>query len=461
MRVFVKLKTVPFLIVFFVCFVVSASSEANENLWVIGITGGGGLSNTVENFYIDAGLFYKSAQAIGVKQDRQFMFFGASAPGQLGYFRETQAEKNSTKQIINEFRKNTKNCALAAPLFENMKHQGEREYVLNNPLKLNLFDLDANGHSDINGHATWKNFSTALDSVIDKAKSGEHLLLNLTDHGSKLETFVRGEEWVVDLGDKGKYIYLSALKEYLHELQKKGVIVHLNVQACYSGGFNKLTDSTDLKAGVCTTSMSDGEQPSYGADQIYSNTFDYLFHEAMAKYHNQLSAFACALAQDAINQPMSSLDDIVRDWKAKQTVDHAYCTVTYVDNMGGLKEQIGSYFSASQKNKFRQKLITAYKKHFVTYVEKCKRKRSDDEIFRKNLLQCVDDDRAGLNPKLRGYFRAFFSMVAGDDYSLEMINNHVGFLEKAPLNKLSEFKSALCCLSYNLKTRKAPGICQE
>jgi hypothetical protein len=429
--------------------------SANTSLWSIDITGGEG-PDTLLSFYQSAQQRFTAMKNFGVPEKQRFELFGRK--GSACYSSPTAAANEALTQERAAFLAQPNDCSKAAPIFVEFTAPSTPTLMCSDS-KHNVLDLDGDGKTDVTSIADTKNFLNDINKVISQAKKGDHLALNLNDHGQKLPP----DYWGVGFGDMGDGISVDQLKPLLAKLQAKGVIVHLDVQACYSGGFVALSDSDNQNAPICTTTSADANVMGYGADALFPTTFDGTYQKNIQQYGNQLQAFACSVAEDSVNRPITTLDQIVNAWEKSQPPT-SLSNCEPVSNLAGVQQQVSGFIDTIGKddasNAARAALISAYNDTFVKAFASCATDHNSDVKLVQGLKSCLSDPQAKLDSSLQNLFGTFLNQGTPNDFYLSTINRQLRFLKLASNDQLAKFKNAFCCLSYNMNTGDSPAVCK-
>ena len=285
-----------------------------------------------------------------------------------------------------------------------------------------------------------------------------------------------GDSWIVALGD-GKDISDRELKPILEDLEKKGAIVHLSVDACFSGGFNRLT-SLGKTGSICTTSTANEKSVSYGNGGDGSETE---FSGALKKFGNQLQAEACFLSGSEFNRPGTSLDLVVQKWQKHLPPKVVAGECVPGRSFAELEKTANQMIATLQLNDsdygVRKELLKNYKDIFLGAVKACASPVDDitGKIF-KWVSACYPQSsfakaNSGVKilpaqpplPEISDLDKVDITEAGGRvsaAYALNQIKQHLEFLRRAPIENLREFKSTFCCLGYNFQTKKAPSLCR-
>lgn len=98
-------------------------------------------------------------------------------------------------------------------------------------------------------------------------------------------------------------------------LKNEGLPLHIDFGPCYSGCFveyirkmEQRQDGSNSKNSkpVCIVSSSRADQPSYGQDELFQNTFTKMYSFYLNKLGNPLHAQLCARVMDRWNQPQTA-----------------------------------------------------------------------------------------------------------------------------------------------------------
>jgi hypothetical protein len=273
---------------------------------------------------------------------------------------------------------------------------------------VNVKNVGSTLSSNITGDTSFKNLDQVLNDRLAKIQPGDHILLSITDHGAKIEG--SPTTWQIAL-DADRFIDDIAVQTILAQFEAKGAIVHLYTNACYDGGFEHLTlPSTPKQPGACVITKSDKDLIGW------SSGIDFAFFPALAKKHNTLSAFACALAQDDMNHPSTSLDVIVHDWESHLDPTHQPCSNgTGVED---LKTQVDSLDKAVTEP-FRKDLIDAYQELFANPYAAClPPPKPTGPTPNEKLLACLKS--SNLDADTQAYLSASYKSPSGDKYRFSL-----------------------------------------
>jgi hypothetical protein len=111
--------------------------------------------------------------------------------------------------------------------------------------------LEADGQKDIKYPATKDGISSTFDSLAKKLKSGDNLVLYVTDHGDKNDGIIL---W------GGQHYSVGNLQDQLDKLPA-GVTVQIATNICYGGQFLRLT-----RPNVCVVANADDNQGNFSND---------------------------------------------------------------------------------------------------------------------------------------------------------------------------------------------------
>jgi len=465
------------------------TANTQERLWAVGLTSGGDTNATYEEFYQASKYFYSAAASFGVPVEHSMHFFGSIGPdgkGQRAYSRPAMSEAVTQEMAKTLARLATAlgqiDCRAFPPSIPDQQnwergyekdqewlinlistHQG-REVVIQNPDGSSLSDLTGGGGDDFSGYATKENLLQSLNTVAKNAHSGDHLLLQVAGHGLK-DSENSAPVWKVVLrnnaaGEPTEVITDEEFKPILRSLEAKGVEVHLTVEACYSGGFTRLTDFTP-SGGTCVATVAAKDTPGLaGKDKIFPN----LSKNALSQ-GSQLKSFACGIASDQVNEPITSLDEVIERANAQKS------------GIASIANPETPEFS-----RLRQGLIEAYKSSFVATYQSClpsdvvgqSQAIAENPTLRlvdaalANMDQCKKvtppDDYNWNGDLVLNVLKAFsknlhVSPRSGPSFAIQMIARHLGFLENADRDGLTAFKRAFCCLDFDPRSGVSPSVC--
>ncbi len=468
------------------------NNEAKAKLWGVNIIGGGSVDSTYQEFYDTGKLTHEALTSFQVPNERLFEYFGQ--PKTHCYSQdpeESEAERKKEEFELNNFLKNTSDCSKLKPMAGKLLAPSADEtqnQVCSEPPAThtkNLLNFDGGENPQIRGPASLQNTEDAFTQVIEKSQKNDHVYINFTDHGYRINnqslfllrmklgfllgSFKKptGTSWyqddvIVGLGDESEFLTNAYFRDVISSLAKKGVTVHLNIQSCFSGEFATLT-KTAGQTPACVTTDSDSHSVSVRQFQFGTSvtpSFGSLFPTYVKKYGSQLNAFACALAQDFSNRPNSSIDSVIDNWeKPHSSVDLSECVL--FKNITETEERIAAIAQDVNLALFRKELIEVYKSEFVDLLMKCSHDRSKWEKIAKGIASCASDKKVGVDPTLVNYVKEAWGGDIGEKYELAMLNRHMKFLLNADENSLKEFKTAFCCLAYNFKNNTSPSICKK
>lgn len=432
-------------------------SLANTQLWSVDVVAGRNGSTEVDD-PPSARLRFAAAKEFGVADNQNVTLFGGSkAP--ICYSSDTPQELEKIGKQRTDFLQTPISCDKAAPLFQYMMNAAPRENHCSSDSDYFL-DFDKDGKSDVQGPATSSGLRSSLRSVLQSAPPGSHLMLNIRGHGISTG---RPPVSAVNLGNPGDSLSANDLKPLLAQLSSKGITVHLDVQACYSGGFTSLSRVNSAMAPVCVTADSDSKIVGYGADALIKNTFDVSYQSHFLKYGSQLKAFACSAGADTVNQPNNSLDQVVKRWEKSQSASSLgkFEPVTDLADSNRQMSELATIVNQDDPlYSQRAALISAYKENFLIIMKECSQNRESEVALLKGLLSCVQHPEAKLDKSSASYIEDFLNQPSGVGYDLTMINHHLRFLKFADLTHLTEYKAAFCCLAYDMRTGEVPHFCK-
>lgn len=479
---------------------------AQPKLYSISVTGGGSPDSTSEDFFVATKNHHALSKKIPFYSSQTF--FGSEAGGYC-YAKDDADVINRVNRVWSDLKKNPSQCSATSKDYQTILSYflGAYDRRASVHCKASNADLDGDQKSDVAGHATPDNLFSALDFEKNhkEAKTGDHLYLTLQDHGENHDP----RDPQIVLGWYGQAVKLSELRPRLAALTKKGITVHLDTFACYSGGFAPLSDLADKNAPLCTVSMTDSDHMAWSAivPGDRSNNFDLAYIDALGKGRSQLGAFACAMARDTLNRPYSSLDWVVDQWRttsahsqSKGSVD----TCEIVTNLQKLDSEVSDYIkivgASDSVERLRVDLLKAYQKEFVEQARVCATFfRSTKESLNQALLTCIK--KAGLDnldaltaealgavnkdkdkgkgadrdtfelllatkngqadSKAREYLFDSMGTTSGEEYDKQRINEHLKFLASADVKSLEKFKREFCCLGFNPSTGSQPEVCSQ
>jgi hypothetical protein len=466
MSFFFPRKFGPLVLIGLVAF--SNPAGARENLWTITVAGGGSPEKTDVIFYQGMVNLNEAVQSFGVPPTMQKNYFGPSS-GPLCYSEQTPEVKNHIQQVISQLHANPEDCGPVTEIINSQLGQfaggkGQNRVCSQAPADIvkNLGRLGDN-ENFISGPANKKEILESLSNVTAAAaKVGgpKHLLLSLSDHGLKTGDEAR-PNWIVGLGDEHSEISVDELQPWLEKLRQAGVVVHLNVDACYSGGFNRLSvaGKGPGEGSVCSTSVTDENTLSSGSNDPVKNMYSEKFAKNLKKYRNQLQAHACSIGQDSWNRPQSSLDLIVKDWAKQRGKTVPACPGA--TNTGDLKSQLQDLVKIeNMADPFRQALAEAYDTQFAKVLIDCVRDRGEDLALAEEMRACLVAGRTRVHPSIIPMVVEALSAQKAQDVDVAQISKDMQFIREADANYLKEFKTSFCCLAYDFKTGDVPSVCK-
>jgi hypothetical protein len=310
--------------------------------------------------------------------------------------------------------------------------------------------------SKISGDSSNKN----IEEFLKRMKKGDHVFIEINGHGLHINT-PDFNGLTVALGTAKEKISAEHLATLVKTLADEGVKVHLSVNACYSGGFNQtISEISSIPSGaVCTTASVNANTISMIASgKTDTPTFDTVFNQNLATYHNQLQAFACSLAIDNWNNPESTLDLIVRGQPLDAPQVEARPPCNQNNNSAPAPESIiTDTLSEVNKQQLRQDIIASFNNDFVRTLEGCKL-RAGGPSLRSRMAQCLDQVQG--NKEFKKDIGDLLKQEAGDDYRKHLVANHLHFLQNADGDKIRRYRDAYCCLRYDLKTGAMPDFCK-
>ncbi len=462
-------------------------AQAEGKTWGLSIVGGDDYRDIFQNFYDDGVLGRNEwMKEFGIPADRRQILFGNKSSACFGVTQGLDQER--VERMNARLEKNSGDCVAIGDYLQMMMGDRATNVVCDLSSKQfiadqkkfqpqparNLLDLDGDGENEVTGNSEGPNVKRALEQLMHQTQPGDHVILSMNDHGIKEEGVWK---FILPGWDffKKKRIHLSPkyLKKHFDQLNANGVTVHLDVEACYSGGFSLQLTELNLKSPTCVVALADSESP--GAVSA-SGDFSSFYSKDMKKYGDSLRAFSCALAEDQLNRPNTSLDVIVREWEKKHpaTRECAECGhVSEAMNQGPVSRfasrMIEVFHAATpQSAPLREQLLAAFRENIQKVAIACKptylfsNPEENDKAFNKAVLACLTNDAAiktQLTPPITEMLKNYFSSETQTPYVENLLKQHVRFLTEAAPADLDQYKKAMCCLGYNFKTKKNLGFC--
>lgn len=434
-------------------------------VFTLNVVGGGPDGETLQSFYRIGAAMHRSFKELEIPKNRMILYAGEGDRKCYSRIKKQVALDDRSKQV--DFSDDLNDCSKAKILIQDFFADDDSELVCNQPPAAELLDLDdfdGDGKKDVRGLATSANVAAAFKGLLNPAsgpRGGDHLFVNLNDHGSMPSSAV--PDWHIWLGPKKDTLSATTLASELKPFTDRGVIVHLNVEACYSGGFNKLTDVSGRGATSCVVTDSDAKSIATTIAGGPTETFDLRYAREIGQKRSQLRAFACALGGDADNRPRTSLDFIVEDWEAQAATGAGLPKCEIQGNLSGLSKQIDKLLESLAQTRMpgdeRGALIKAYKRNFADLVASCARDRKDEQAYAQALKRCLKEGKMELDASMANQMLQIVGEDLGEPYDVQMIARHLRFLRNADAVSLSQFRKAFCCLSYDLKTGESPDVC--
>ncbi len=499
------MKKFTVIIIAFLC----NTSHASDN-WFLSIVGGSG-DEVSKDIYDGSVQVYRAGKSLGISDSKLITLLGDN--GTFCYLKPDQNIAEDNRKALEAFQKNPKDCKLANSIFHaelgdfgqgptnnfspfvkrpnvtlvcqgdpvkpidakstNIRNQLDRDIseiyqkLYSGRQLTNLFDLAGDGRSHVNGSATHSEIDKQINTVIESVKnnaeqeSSHHIFLDISDHGMKSE-----QGWSIGLSN-GEEITNIQLQNIVDRLNGAGITVHINAEACNSGGFNNIkTKSNEEKnsnIGVCTTSDTDEDTPAAGSNDPIHQVFAFNFHRNFAKYGSQLTGFACSLGQDSWNRPQTSLDKIVSDWMSRQSGQSQQMTTSNCNktpNSLVYYMQLGKTLVDSllnPKEKLRKSLILEFQNSFEQIYRQCSENREMEVQLANDLNACLP--ASDLPFSVRELLQTAYTAAKGIHYDTMLIESHKRFLAKADHWDLEKYRKVFCCLAYDFKTGKVPEIC--
>jgi hypothetical protein len=467
----------------------SAQANPPDNLWALGMTGGGGAIATHENFFHGAKEFQSLSSALNIQKNRSFNLFGfqdSSTGKKVRCYAEDKISPAAQSAIF----------TYGSELIKTGKCQPMADWVL---YYLSIAHVqtqvceDTSNKSKIDpkaftGYADRETFESNLNTIVDQGKKGDHVILKLVDHG-----FKGGEdgspiklphgEWGLQFGSETEILSTKDLDPYIKRLKEKGITAHLVVHSCFSGGFATLTSADSPSAGACVTTMAGKNELAKGnTDREHPHSIELTFDRHLAEFGDQLRSHACSLAFDPDNHPITSLDEVID--RSKVLGNHSLgqsnsCgSPNLVDSFDGVFTQNDNIASSIQ-DQYKEELRSVFKKYFVDAYQECtsrkKKPHPPDPIFGhqtefektldQKLKSCLLEKKASLPNNILepggAYYLWFLSSKpqSDSDYFAKVVEKHTHFIQTAKMDDLKKYRNALCCLTYNFKTGEHPEIC--
>jgi hypothetical protein len=307
-------------------------------------------------------------------------------------------------------------------------------------------------------------------------ETSDEVFISMSDHGSTDDsTGAHPTQWRVYFNGIDDYITDADLQKALKSLSDDHIRVHLDVDACFSGGFNHLTKADSDLNSVCVLTSSDSN--TVGVDPVSASNDPnaMTLARAMSSYGNQLQAEACYLAGSKLNVPQSSLDQIAQNWRAGNPTGVPQCPPdASLKDVETQFEDLNSTVAGNSPEKERGDLMNAYRNSFLKTVESCTGVQKNTGDFSDQIdnaagfgawaRACVQQGVIANNPRVQAAMMLFGTVKKIEshieiNYAAQVVGNHLQFLKNAPIDKIREFKRAFCCLSYNFKTHSTPEIC--
>lgn len=423
----------------------------SENYYILSSGGGSGVS-TLEAFYTGIQSQYQATSSFTNSENIAVQLGPTSGP-----YCFSRTKEEISKKMIDlkaKFLRNPTDCGVANELFMFFEGAYDDEIICSSSEK-DFLDFNGDGQNEVDGSSSSVNFEQSLKEIYEKAKSGDHLYINLDDHG--LKTDIQGhEDFLIGMGDDVDDLYRSEL-EALLDAAPEGLTIHLANQVCFGGGFVDLSKASEAGSSICSVAMSDRDTYSYGNDVLFPRTYDLVYGKNLEKYGDQLRAHTCSMVQDPLNRPNTSLDSIVRNWLTSEGIPNNYCP--FFKSLENPAQQATSIFTQLLKDDSSSKIIDEFKSNILSIVDECSEYNSDDKILLEGMYNCLESEQVMLDEEAKLEDRDFFERTMGEEYGVELLNDHMIFLLKAPKDKIEEYISSYCCLSFNFKTDKAPDIC--
>ncbi len=190
---------------------------------------------------------------------------------------------------------------------------------------LQLFSIDQKGGGQEGKTSSSKIY--AIDKFLKKIKSLKEECGKNADLSISLGVFAHGNNdskkndptkcyFGAGFDRNGKQVTMNAEEFYNNvykPLKNEGLPLHIDFGPCYSGCFveyiRKMEQNESAKdknsKPVCMVSSSRADQPSYGQDELFQNTFTKMYSFYLNKLGNPLHAQLCARVMDRWNQPQT------------------------------------------------------------------------------------------------------------------------------------------------------------
>lgn len=432
----------------------SKPNEAGEkNNWVIGLTGGGAAASTNKSI-VDEGVLGNNllAEALGIPGARKKVLFGQSDQSKC-YSVPSGANDSKLRAGVDNFI-NTSDCRNFKPVLDVILGEGigelqtEQKCVSGNSYK-------SEGKPNIDGPANASELNTLFGNF--PGKRGDHVVLTISGHGTSDPHFT------VNMGSEKTVITREQLNKLARSLENRGVYLHLNVSACYSGNFNSVPTLPDGKQSksTCSVSSSSPATLSYSADLLFQKTFDRSYMNALSKFGNQFSAFACTNSQAIIGTPQTTLDTIVDNSNRQKKMSDKLIKLPCENGVKPAWHQLQELAKSIEKNSLQQ-LQSDLQQSFIREYSMAAKNCESQDVREINLvnssLKCINKESK--DQTLKKELNALFS-TSGGNQQVDLLNRHLSFFKSASAQDLNNYMNSFCCLTYNFKTKKNADICQK
>ncbi|MBF0298483.1 MAG: hypothetical protein HQK51_07165 [Oligoflexia bacterium] len=468
-----KQKIILSVILFFVTISLQANSAETKKvipsvptskIMVLSLTGGGEEKSTMKSFYSRAVAVHETFNTLNFEKNELLEYFGqTTSTGRQAKYFKYKDDKLENKDLISEIKKD---CSKLNPLLHQILGMSEKEYV--------SVDQELYNQKGFKGPASKAAIEEAFKHVTSTLTKNDYLIINLSDHGAKNNLSITETSWGIQLDQPEEFITDSQLKKYISTMINNGVTVQLNVSACFSGGFNLLPFDSNF----CSISTQDPHMIAIDTE------FNVDIFKNLLIYGDFLQSYACELANENINLPMSNLDQIVNNWK--ESTKNCITNSTSTSLVQSQKELSRALLSKELKLYFKQSFLDVFDKcanhvskrnelleNLGEVINECIKedeKLSEDKkrLFYNQISYKKELEKLGANPfaiEAQCFYmkKSILKLLNKRDQKgkiKENIHEIEEFLNTADLDYLEKFKRALCCLGYNLKTRERPSICK-
>ena len=426
-------------------------AEKPPSTWMVGVLGGDDPNSILPNFYNDAQGFLKLSEDFKIPRKNTTSLSSSFTGHGNRYCTKKEAPKARAhnqelkRQLL--AKEGEPDCAPVDEILASLIEPSGSIDCVDAPGKMGTRRLTS-AKSGVH---------EALGDVRDQGQSGDHALISLDDHG-----FQTPDGSAVTLGDNPISSY--ALENELLPLEQKGIWTHLNVIACFGGGFLPLTTSPLEKGGTCVVSSSNSKRVTYGDDDYVSGLFDGSYYANLGRLGSQLKAFACSTAADPWNLPETSLDQVIADFEqARIEMTKTGCSLPEKNPSGSVImpfQPVIAFGGKDEESKLRDDMTELFQKDVVETAKGCEAAQTEAIQFAKAIVQCLPKTK--LDAETQTFFRDIFAPALADKRPhVKMIEKHLRFLKEADLPALQKYKSAACCLDYDFGTRRSPSICHN